>query len=1496
MSGDDTKFVQFVSGQKGDKGDFGIQGKPGTPGRDGRPGEICVMGPKGQKVACCLEARSGPVELAVLAKAAPPAMALLCFRVTQALSVLRGWRGNQDPQGCLAHPGLAFQENRGQRSSSEQLFTVLLSFQGDPGGPPGPKGEKVRQSRAQSSQTPPFQGGLDLQDSAAQRESRCCKIKLNLPLSLQGKPGVPGLKGDKGDPCEVCPTLPKGIMDAVSIPGKPGPKGEPGPPGKPGKSNKPGLPGAKGDRGDPGINGIKGEKGTAGPPGLAGLKGEKGDPGAEGSTGKPGTRGEKGEAGASGAKGEKGAPCLQCLDSPDGGKTVVAVPGPPGEKGEPGLPGAGLPGKPGKPGEPGMKGQKGDAGSKGDPGTPGREGLPGLPGEPGVRGPAGARGEKGDSCVSCPILNGDLSNKAGIPGKPGPKGDRGLPGVGQPGKPGKPGLPGIQGPPGLKGLQGEPGPPGVGSQGPEGEPGQKGSPGNPGPPGPQGPSGKVGEKGEKGSLGLKGAIGPPGPPGASITGPPGQEGQQGLPGVPGSDGAMVGPPRLTFEDDQGVAVDGEKGVKGEKGDAGECACQPGSRVDPNFVGLPGAPGLWIGTSWQPQPGPQVCVRACVRADHQVLQAHPAHQELLEGRQDRALKASLNLEDAGFRALGSGIPGHNGMPGLPGPAGDLGPLAAESINVLKTICGDCAHLPAFQVPSGVKGEKGDQGMPGAPGIENCARVSSPSRALRHPAAGLENAANQVVEVVLKHHISVAYNVWPLHGAGSALPSSPEQKSLRMRVTTSKTVLASLESPAYPEKGASRARLACEAPQAPLDQLAPQVFLEHLVHLDYLVSRASVEQLEFPDPRESRAPQASLATLAQWAPPGSPVPKGSEDTPGHLARKENRVLQAWMAPQVPLGHRVQEENEGSQAALEKKVIRDFKARLVSQDLLVLRASQEKQDHLDLQDPQQKKHAAQPQVGDEVCGLFAGIRGHAWSPWDDRLTGASGASWGTETDKGPPGLDGLDGKDGKPGLRTIVDYIVSIIAVGFSIAFDLELFCTRLLIHFISVLSQNRSEHQMKCFLLFYYVTARVTLDLRDHQEGWDLQGSKGKQATLDFQAKRVTVANRDHLGILAVLERMVILVLWDPKAGLAHLAMLEDPSPGPSWEPRTARPIRTHWCFLQVGLKGERGPPGERGLGGIPGQPGPPGHPGPPGEPGMDGQTGKEVGQELSVHLTTPPPMAWAVPKEARRPPPPVRPSPPQQGPSGKPGLAGPSGQKGDVINYDEIRRFIRQELNKMLDGWYRLCRSRLGVPGLGRGAAGEKPPCMSGWPITPPGCSSQWSWLPNQEGQDPLVKTAPPDGQDRLDPLECLDRLGGRAGKACPECVHVKDRAERLVRSGGHQPVLVIHVGTNDVARQGVVGITRDFEALGKKLRELKAQVAFSSILPVRGFGPGRDRRASKVNDWLRVRCQKERFGFLDHGTRFLANGLLARDGLHLTRMGKRPFGDALANFVQKTLN
>uniref|UniRef100_A0A8D2LVC6 SGNH hydrolase-type esterase domain-containing protein n=1 Tax=Varanus komodoensis TaxID=61221 RepID=A0A8D2LVC6_VARKO len=141
-----------------------------------------------------------------------------------------------------------------------------------------------------------------------------------------------------------------------------------------------------------------------------------------------------------------------------------------------------------------------------------------------------------------------------------------------------------------------------------------------------------------------------------------------------------------------------------------------------------------------------------------------------------------------------------------------------------------------------------------------------------------------------------------------------------------------------------------------------------------------------------------------------------------------------------------------------------------------------------------------------------------------------------------------------------------------------------------------------------------------------------------------------------------------------------------------------------------------------------------------------------------------------------------------------------------------------------------------------------------------------------------------EPAVCCPNLETR-GVCClsgARIRHVKDRVERPVRSRGHQPLLVIHVGTNDVARQGVVGTTRDFEALGKKLRELKAQVAFSLILPVRGFGPGRDRRASKGNDWLRVWCQRSPSGSSTTALGFLPMDFWQGTGYTPRGWGKGP--------------
>lgn len=76
----------------------------------------------------------------------------------------------------------------------------------------------------------------------------------------------------------------------------------------------------------------------------------------------------------------------------------------------------------------------------------------------------------------------------------------------------------------------------------------------------------------------------------------------------------------------------------------------------------------------------------------------------------------------------------------------------------------------------------------------------------------------------------------------------------------------------------------------------------------------------------------------------------------------------------------------------------------------------------------------------------------------------------------------------------------------------------------------------------------------------------------------------------------------------------------------------------------------------------------------------------------------------------------------------------------------------------------------------------------------------------------------------------------------------------------------------------------------------SSLLPVRGRGPGRRRRIEQVNAWLRSWCHTRGFGFCDHGCTFEKPGLLGADGIRLTKRGKRVFANKLAGLTRRALN
>ncbi|XP_073198747.1 uncharacterized protein [Lepidochelys kempii] len=94
---------------------------------------------------------------------------------------------------------------------------------------------------------------------------------------------------------------------------------------------------------------------------------------------------------------------------------------------------------------------------------------------------------------------------------------------------------------------------------------------------------------------------------------------------------------------------------------------------------------------------------------------------------------------------------------------------------------------------------------------------------------------------------------------------------------------------------------------------------------------------------------------------------------------------------------------------------------------------------------------------------------------------------------------------------------------------------------------------------------------------------------------------------------------------------------------------------------------------------------------------------------------------------------------------------------------------------------------------------------------------------------------------------------------VTERLPRLIKPSDRYPFLLLHVGTNDTAKNDLERITADYMALGRRIKEFEAQVVFSSILPVEGKCLGRDRRIVEVNEWLRRWCRREGFGFFDHG-------------------------------------
>ena len=133
---------------------------------------------------------------------------------------------------------------------------------------------------------------------------------------------------------------------------------------------------------------------------------------------------------------------------------------------------------------------------------------------------------------------------------------------------------------------------------------------------------------------------------------------------------------------------------------------------------------------------------------------------------------------------------------------------------------------------------------------------------------------------------------------------------------------------------------------------------------------------------------------------------------------------------------------------------------------------------------------------------------------------------------------------------------------------------------------------------------------------------------------------------------------------------------------------------------------------------------------------------------------------------------------------------------------------------------------------------------------------------------------------------------------ITQRVKNIVGSGKGGSVLV-HVGTNNVEREGTTAIVRKYRQLVRTLKQTRVeQVILSGILPVIGRRGHKYRncRGMAINMLVQKLCMEEEVGFVDLWGSFVGRAdMYMKDGLHLSGKGAAVFADKLSAAVDSDL-
>ncbi|KAM3620758.1 uncharacterized protein V6R79_001615 [Siganus canaliculatus] len=111
--------------------------------------------------------------------------------------------------------------------------------------------------------------------------------------------------------------------------------------------------------------------------------------------------------------------------------------------------------------------------------------------------------------------------------------------------------------------------------------------------------------------------------------------------------------------------------------------------------------------------------------------------------------------------------------------------------------------------------------------------------------------------------------------------------------------------------------------------------------------------------------------------------------------------------------------------------------------------------------------------------------------------------------------------------------------------------------------------------------------------------------------------------------------------------------------------------------------------------------------------------------------------------------------------------------------------------------------------------------------------------------------------------------------------------------IIIHAGTNDIARQQSELLKQDFRDLFNSISQSQVTVFISGPTPTCGRGIGSFSRLLSLNTWLSSACSSHHVGFINNFDLFWERRhLFGPDGLHLNRAGARMLSGNLAYGIQ----